>query len=161
MTVIEWLLDADPAIRWQVLRDLTDAPAVEVAAERTRVATEGWGTALLALQGSDGQWDGGTYRPGWVDDSKPFFDAWTATTFSLQLLRELGIAPEDPAVRRAVALVRDNARWQATDTPFFEGESEPCINGMALAIGAYFDQDVDRIANRLPKDQLDDGGWNW
>jgi hypothetical protein len=160
MTVIDWLLDADPAIRWQVLRDLTDAPAEEVTAERARVATEGWGAALLALQGSDGQWDGGTYRPGWVDESKPFFDAWTATTFSLQLLRDLGIAPEDPAVRRAVALVRDNARWQATDTPFFEGESEPCINGMALAIGAYFDQDVDRIVDRLLEDQLDDGGWN-
>lgn len=160
MTVIEWLLDADPAIRWQVLRDLTDASAKEVTAERARVATEGWGAALLALQGSDGQWDGGTYRPGWVDESKPFFDAWTSTTFSLQLLRDLGIAPEDPAVRRAVALVRDNARWQSTDTPFFEGETEPCINGMALAIGAYFDQDVDRIVERLLQDQLDDGGWN-
>jgi hypothetical protein len=160
MTVIEWLLDADPAIRWQVMRDLTDASANDVTAERARVATEGWGAELLALQGSDGQWDGGTYRPGWVDESKPFFDAWTSTTFSLQLLRDLGIAPEDPAVRRAVALVRDNARWQSTDTPFFEGETEPCINGMALAIGAYFDQDVDRIGKRLLQDQLDDGGWN-
>jgi hypothetical protein len=160
MTVIEWLLDADPAIRWQVMRDLTDASANDVTAERARVATEGWGAELLALQGSDGQWDGGTYRPGWVDESKPFFDAWTSTTFSLQLLRDLGIAPEDPAVRRAVALVRDNARWQSTDTPFFEGESEPCINGMALAIGAYFDHDVDRIVERLLQDQLDDGGWN-
>ena len=90
MTVIDWLLDADPAIRWQVMRDLTDATADEVAAERARVAVEGWGAQLLALQGPDGQWDGGTYRPGWVDESKPFFDAWTATTFSLLLLRDLG-----------------------------------------------------------------------
>jgi hypothetical protein len=160
MTVFEWLLDADLAIRWQVLRDLTDAPAGEVAAERARVATEGWGAQLLALQGPDGQWDGGTYRPGWVDGSKPFFDAWTATTFSLQLLRDLGIAPDDPAVRRAIALVRDNSRWEATDTPFFEGETEPCINGLALAIGAYFGQDVDRIVERLLDGALDDGGWN-
>ena len=121
MTVIEWLLDADPAIRWQVMRDLADATATEVAAERARVAVEGWGAQLLALQGPDGQWDGGTYRPGWVDGSKPFFDAWTATTFSLQLLRDLGVVPNDPAVRRAIALVGDNARWEATDTPFFEG----------------------------------------
>ena len=97
LTVIDWLLDADPAIRWQVMRDLTDASPTEIAAERTRVATEGWGAQLLALQGPDGQWDGGTYRPGWVDDSKPFFDAWTATTFSLLLLRDLGPDPADPA----------------------------------------------------------------
>src|SRR6185436_2176502 len=99
VTVIDWLLGADPAIRWQVMRDLTDASPDEVAAERTRVADEGWGAQLLALQGSDGQWDGGTYRPGWVDDSKPFFDAWTATTFSLLLLRDLGVDPADPAVQ--------------------------------------------------------------
>ena len=158
--VIEWLLEADPAIRWQVLDDLTDAPADEVAAERARVATEGWGAQLLALQGHNGLWDGGTYRPGWVDESKPSFDAWTATTFSLQLLRDLGIPPHDPAVRRAIGLVRDNARWEATDTPFFEGETEPCINGMALAIGAYFRQDVDRIVEHLLGDALADGGWN-
>jgi hypothetical protein len=160
MAVIDWLLDADPAIRWQVMRDLLDAPADEVAAERARVAVEGWGAQLLALQGPDGQWDGGTYRPGWVNESKPFFDAWTATTFSLQLLRDLGVAPDDPAIRRAIALVRDNARWEATDTLFFEGETEPCINGMALAIGAYFGQDVDGIVERLMADELDDGGWN-
>jgi hypothetical protein len=159
-SVVDWLLDADPAIRWQVMRDLTDAPADEVAAERARVAVEGWGAQLLALQVPDAQWDGGTYRPGWVDESKPFFDAWTATTFSLQLLRDLGVAPDDPAVRRAIALVRDSARWEATDTLFFEGETESCINGMALAIGAYFGQEVDGIVERLMADELDDGGWN-
>ena len=160
MNVIEWLLDADPAIRWQVMRDLTDAGADEVAAERARVAVEGWGAQLLSLQGADGQWDGGTYRPGWADESKPFFDAWTATTYSLLLLRDLGVAPDDPAVRRAIGLVRDNARWEATGTPFFEGETEPCINGFAVAIGAYFGQDVDGIVERLLTDELVDGGWN-
>jgi hypothetical protein len=160
VTAIDWLLDADPAIRWQVMQDLTDAAADEVAAERARVAVEGWGAQLLGLQGPDGQWDEGTYRPGWVDESKPFFDAWTATTYSLLLLRDLGVAPDDPAMRRALALVRDNARWEATDTPFFEGETEPCINGMALAIGAYFGQDVDNIVERLLGGRLGDGGWN-
>lgn len=160
MTVIDWLLDADPAIRWQVMRDLTSASAGDVAAERARVAVEGWGAQLLALQGPDGQWDGGTYRPGWVDESKPFFDAWTATTFSLLLLRDLGVDPADPAVQRAVALVRDNARWDATGEPFFEGEVEPCINGSAVAVGAYFGQDVDGVVDRLLAGQLEDGGWN-
>ena len=73
------LVDGDPSVRWQVLRDLTDAPADEVAAERGKVATEGWGARLLAEQGEDGTWDGGVYRPGWADERRPFFDAWTAT----------------------------------------------------------------------------------
>ena len=160
VTVIDWLLEADPAIRWQVKRDLLDADPDEVAAERARVAREGWGAELLALQGRDGLWDGGTYRPGWVDDAKPFFDAWTATHFSLQLLRDLGVDPADPALRRAIALVRANARWEANGAAYFEGETEPCINGIALAIGAYFGEAVDGIAQRLVADALGDGGWN-
>jgi hypothetical protein len=160
MTVIEWLLDADPAIRWQVMRDLTDATPDEEAAERARVAVEGWGAQLLALQGADGRWDGGTYRPGWVDESKPFFDAWTATHFSLLLLRDLGLDPENAEARRAVSLVRENVRWDANDAPYFEGETEPCINGLALAVGSYFGETVDGIVERLLGNALGDGGWN-
>jgi hypothetical protein len=160
MTTTDWLLDSDPAIRWQVLRDLTDAPAGEVAAERARVATEGWGAQLLALQEPDGRWDGGTYRPGWVDESKPFFDAWTATHFSLQALKDFGLDPASPQARRAVALVRDNVRWEANDALYFEGETEPCINGIAVANGAWFGEAVDGIVDRLLADQLPDGGWN-
>jgi hypothetical protein len=160
MEVLGWLLDSDPALRWQVLRDLTDSAPEVVAAERARVATEGWGAQLLALQGSDGQWDGGTYRPGWADDSKPFFDAWTATTYVLLDLVHLGVDPHSRAARHAVEQVRGNSRWEATGTPFFTGETEPCVNGMALSIGAYFGEDVDGIAERLLGDQLSDGGWN-
>ena len=160
MTVIDWLLDSDPAIRWQVMRDLTNLAPDEVAAERARVATEGWGAQLLALQGSDGQWDGGTYRPGWVDESKPFFDAWTATHFSLILLRELGLDPDSSEALHAVSLVRDKVRWEANDAPYFEGETEPCINGLALANGAYFGEAVGGIVERLLGGELADGGWN-
>ena len=158
--VLEWLLDSDPAIRWQVMRDLTGEPMDVVTAERARVAVEGWGAQLLALQGGDGKWDGGTYRPGWVDESKPFFDAWTATHFSLQQLRDFGLDADSPEARRAISLVRENVRWEANDALYFEGETEPCINGMALAIGAYFGEAVDGIVDRLLGGQLDDGGWN-
>ena len=158
--IIEWLLDSDPAIRWQVMRDLTDEPAHVISAERARVATEGWGAQLLGLQDPTGTWDGGTYRPGWVDTSKPFFDAWTATHYSLQLLLDLGIDPESPQATQAVSLVRDNVRWEANDALYFEGETEPCINGIALAVGAYFGEDVDGIVDRLLRDRLGDGGWN-
>jgi hypothetical protein len=160
MAVTEWLQDADPAIRWQVLSDLTDATAADVAVERALVATEGWGAQLLGLQDPDGRWDGGTYRPGWVDDSKPHFDAWTATHFSLVLLREFGLDPSSHEAQATVSLVRDNVRWDANGAPYFEGETEPCINGLALANGAYFGQDVGGILDRLLSDQLDDGGWN-
>jgi hypothetical protein len=159
MTVIDWLLDSDPAIRWQVMRDLTDAPQDAVAAERARVATEGWGARLLSLQGDDdGQWAGGSYYPA-VDDD-PVGQPWTATAFTLQSLREFGVDPADARVRRAIALVREKSRWDYDGSPFFEGEVEPCINGLATAVGAYFGEDVSGIVAKLLADQLDDGGWN-
>ena len=158
--VIDYLLGGDPSIRWQVLRDLTDASTDEVATERARVAHEGWGARLLAEQNEDGRWDGGTYRPGWVDESRPFFDAWTATHFSLQQLRDFGVDPGDPVVVDAIARVRDNVRWDHDGQPYFDGEVEPCINGTALAIGAYFGQDVTPIVDTLLAGRLTDGGWN-
>jgi hypothetical protein len=149
MDVDQWLLDSDPAIRWQVLRDLKGAPDTVVASERARVATEGWGARLLALQGEDGQWGGGTYFP-----------AWTSTAWTLMDLRHLGLDPKSAAARRAVSLVRAHSRWEHDAEPFFDGEVEPCINGMAAAIGAYFGQDVTAIVDRLLGEQMDDGGWN-
>jgi hypothetical protein len=149
MNVTEWLLDSDPAIRWQVMRDLTDEPSDVVDAERGKIATEGWGAQLLALQPSDGPWGGGAYFP-----------EWTSTTPTLQLLRQFGLDPASDEARRAIALVRANARWEHEDEPYFEGEVEPCINGQAVAIGAYFGEDVGGIVERLLTEQMDDGGWN-
>ena len=160
-SVIEWLLDSDPSIRWQVMRDLIDAPAEEIAAERARVATEGWGAQLLALQGSDGSWAGAAWNRG-----------WTSTMHVLMLLREMGLDPASDHARRAVGLVRDHVRWMGWDwdgswrgmefigNPFFAGEVEPCINGQVGAVGAYFGQDIQRILDRLLAEQLPDGGWN-
>jgi hypothetical protein len=149
MTVVDWLLDSDPSIRWQVMRDLTDEPADVVAAERTRVAHEGWGARLLALQPPDGVWGGGANFP-----------EWTGTKPTLVILRTLGPDPAEPAVRRAVDLVRANCRWEYDDLAFFDGEVEPCINGATVAIGDYFGQDVQGIVDRLLTEQMDDGGWN-
>ena len=160
MSVVDWLLDSDPAIRWQVMRDLTSEPKEVVDVERNRVATDGWVAQLLDLQAEDGRWDGGTYRPGWVDETKPFFDAWTATHFSLQLLWDFGLNPESPEARHAISLVRENVRWDVNDDLYFRGETEPCINGIAVVIGAYFGEDVDGIVERLVDEALDDGGWN-
>ncbi|MFZ0012507.1 MAG: hypothetical protein WAL25_00195 [Acidimicrobiia bacterium] len=142
------------------MRDLTGDSSDVLTAEREQIAVEGWGAQLLALQDEDGTWDGGTYRPGWVDDSKPFFDAWTATHFSLQLLCDLGLDPKSAEARSAVSLVRERVRWDANDAPYFRGETEPCINGIVAVIGTYFGETVDGVVDRLMSDQLDDGGWN-
>lgn len=159
MSVVEWLLESDPALRWQVMSDLLGSPAEEVAAERALVATEGWGAQLLAIQGDDGYWEGGTYRPGWVDDEKPFYDAWTGTHFSLQMLVDFGLDPKSPEAERAVSLVRDNVRW-GNDELYFAGEVEPCINGVVLAVGAYFGENFERVLGTVLDGQLADGGWN-
>lgn len=162
MTVLEWLLDSDPAIRWQVLRDLAHAPADEVAAERARVTTEGWGGRLLALQGDDGQWAGGACFPArsfnWRTEGQG--QPWTATLPSLQLLCDFGVDPGADRVREAVARVRDNCRWEHAGQPFFSGEVEPCINGRTVTLGVYFGQEVDGVVTRLLGEQLEDGGWN-
>jgi hypothetical protein len=161
MTVLDWLLDSDPAIRWQVSRDLLHAPAEVVAAERARVAIVGWGARLLALQGKDGQWAGGACFPaeGWQRDES-HGQPWTATLPTLQLLHAFGIDPRSDRVRRAVTAVRDHCRWEHDGQPFFSGEVEPCINGRTVTLGTYFDQDVDGVVSRLLGEQLEDGGWN-
>jgi hypothetical protein len=158
LDVLHWLLDSDPAIRWQVLRDLTDASPEEFHAERERVAKHGWGGRLLALQGTDGQWAGGTYWPAYDDD--PDNQPWTATTYSLLLLRDFGLNPSSLEARQAIALVRASCRWEEGNQLFFDGEVEPCINGMTVALGAYFGENVDAVVERLTRERLADGGWN-
>jgi hypothetical protein len=160
VTVLNWLLDSDPALRWQVLRDLTDAPPDDVAAERGRVAVEGWGARLVALRSDEGQWAGGACFPA---DFRGDFSAgqpWTSTFPTLTLLRDFGVDPEAEQIRETVVLVRDNCRWEHAGQPFFAGEVEPCINGRTVGLGAYFGVDVDDIVTRLLAEQLDDGGWN-
>jgi hypothetical protein len=161
MTVLDWLLDSDPAIRWQVLRDLVHAPMDVVAAERVRVTTAGWGARLLTLQGEDGQWAGGACFPaeGWRRDENQG-QPWTATLPTLQLLHDFGVDPSADRVRRAVERVKDHCRWEHAGQPFFSGEVEPCINGRTVTLGTYFEQDVDAVVARLLGEQLEDGGWN-
>ena len=149
--VVEWLLDSDPSIRWQVMRDLTDARTAIVAAERARVAAEGWGALLLDQQRPDGQWGDGVATPFW----------WS-NLYTLVFLRDLGLDRTSPRVRSAIDRVRDNITWGPGfgDSPFFEGEVEPCINGRVVALGAYFGERSDRLVDRLLSEQLGDGGWN-
>jgi hypothetical protein len=157
MTVIDWLLDSDPSIRWQVMRDLTHEQADVIAAERTRIATEGWGARLLALQARDGLWAGNAFSQERTD-----------TFHVLELLRRLGLDPEGEEAKRAVGLVREHVTWGDgawwnppwADSRFFEGEVEPCINGNVVSTGAYFGVDMTPLVERLLGEHLPDGGWN-
>src|SRR5580704_4554679 len=162
MIVIEWLLDSDPAIRWQVLRDLINASPEAVAAERQRTTLEGWGARLLALQGEDGQWAGGACFPAnslkWREENQG--QPWTATLPTLQLLHDLGADPLSDRIRDATERVKANCRWEYAGEPFFSGEAEPCINGRTVTLGIYFGQNMDTLVDRLLGEQLEDGGWN-
>jgi hypothetical protein len=157
MTVVDWLLDSDPSIRWQVMRHLTHEPADVIAAERSRVATEGWGARLLALQAPDGLWAGNAFSQDRTD-----------TFHVMELLRRLGLDPESEGARRAVGLVREHVTWGDgspwenpwAESGFFEGEVEPCINGNVVSTGAYFGVDMTPLVERLLGEQLSDGGWN-
>lgn len=153
--VLDWLLDSDPAVRWQVLADLVRAPTADVAAARARVATEGMGARLLALQGDDGAWSGVAWNRG-----------WNSTMHVLTLLREFGLDPGCREARAALGRVREQVTWRGCGPDevahhrFFEGETEPCINGQVAAAGAYFREDVESLIARLVAEQLADGGWN-
>jgi len=144
---LTWLLDSDPAIRWQVMRDLTAAPAGTIAAERSRVATEGWGAQLLAQQSPSGHWGG----PKWD----------LITLYSLVVLKDLGLDPASPQARKMIGRVDKRLVFKPLNSrPYLQGETEPCINGRILGIGAYFKEPNDALARQLLREQLADGGWN-
>jgi hypothetical protein len=174
---LNWLLDSDPALRWQALRDLTDTSPEVLATERARISREGLGAAILAAQQPDGSWRHAD-RP-----------AWLSTLFTLQLLRSTCIDPADPLLQAALARCETNLRWndepgcwdlraasfqwsppegqppaphgcKPGGNPFYEGEEEPCINGGVLAFGSYFGHPSHVLARRLLSEQLADGGWN-
>jgi hypothetical protein len=144
---IKWLLDSDPAIRWQVMVDLTREAPSATAAERSRVATEGWGAQLLALQSPAGSWGG----PKWD----------LITLYSLVVLRDLGLDPASKESRQMIDRVEKGLVFKPLNNrPYLHGETEPCINGRILGIGSYFKEPNDALANQLLGEQLEDGGWN-
>jgi len=161
--VHDWLLDSDPALRWQVERDLAGAPAAVWEATRERIATEGYGEQLLARQDPDGQWAGGAFFPKDFDLSGPEAakgagQPWTATTWTLNLLREWGL--DATALEGTAELLAANSRWEYEDLPYWGGEVDCCINAWTLANGAWLGADVAGIARWFLEHRQPDGGWN-
>lgn len=161
--LIDWMLDSDPALRWQVERDLLHAPEETWRATRQRIATEGFGSRLLALQDDDGQWAGGAFFPGDFDFDGPEAQdgagqPWTATTWTLNSLREWGL---DASVLSGTAeKLAANSRWDYDDLPYWSGEVDCCINAWTLANGVWLGADVGPLADWFVERRLDDGGWN-
>ena len=147
---LKWLLDSDPAIRWQVMRDLTGEAPNAIAAERSRVATEGWGAQLLSLQSPAGNWGGPKEDRGLL-----------LTFYTLVVLKDLGLDPASKEARKMIDRVDKRLvfKWH-NNRPFLHGESEPCINGRILGLGSYFKEPNETLANQLLNEQLEDGGWN-
>lgn len=159
--VLEWLLDSDPAIRWQVERDLAGAPPQVWEATRARIATEGFGAALLAKQDADGQWAGGSFFPEGFFDSPERQEPgqpWVATTWALRDLREWGL--DASVLEGTAAKLAENSRWDYNDLPYWDGEVDVCINSYTLAAGAWLGADVSCLAAWFPAHRLEDGGWN-
>jgi len=147
--VLKWLLDSDPAVRWQVMRDLTDEAPHMIAAERSRIATEGWGAKLLALQSPAGNWGGPEDR------------GLLITLYSLVVLMDFGLDPASKQARKMIDRVKKRLVFKPLNNrPFLHGETEPCINGRILGVGAYFKEPTDALARQLLREQLEDGGWN-
>jgi hypothetical protein len=149
-THLKWLLHSDPAIRWQVMRDLTDESPDAIAAERSRVASEGWGAQLLARQSRAGNW-------GEPNEDRGLL----ITLYSLVVLLNLGLDPASKQASKMIERVDKKLVFKTLNNrPFLHGETEPCINGRILAVGAYFKEPNEALAHQLLRQQLDDGGWN-
>ena len=160
MTLVDWLRDADPALRWQVERDLAGEPPEVWEATRARVATEGFGARLLALQDPDGRWAGGAFVPANFDFTGPEPQPWTATTWTLNSLREWGLDPAVLRERRTVELLAEHCRWEYDDLPYWGGEVDCCINAWTVANGLWLGADVTGIVDWFVEHRLPDGGWN-
>lgn len=151
---LEWLLEGDASVRWQVLRDLTPGNDVEARAERGRIATSGWGERLLALQEPDGRWGGSLYSP-----------KWTSTTYTLLLLHWLGLPHDNEQAKRGCRILWESASFYGGGLTLAKSVREPetCITGMLVLLAAYFgyqDDRVDATVQWLLGQQLADGGWN-
>ncbi len=152
--ILNWLLDGDPSIRWQVQRDLLGEPPQVYEAEQERVAETGWGAQLLALQEPDGRWGGGLYSPKWI-----------STTYTLLALRALGLPAANPQAQEGCRLLLENGLFPDGGINFSSHAkySETCITGMVLSILAHFryhDPRVHDLVEHLLRQQMADGGWN-
>ncbi len=144
----------DPAIRWQTLRDLLDAPMTAWQAEQQRTQSEGWGSRLLSFQNPDGGWGQGAYSP-----------KWTSTTYTLLTLLDLGLPGSNVAAQRGTQQMLNQMLGETDDANFSIrlAQCDRCIVGMVLRLAAAYGGDLPRIhaiLKNLLAERMPDGGWN-
>ena len=150
----DWLLQGDPAIRWQVMRDLLDYEEDRYSREQLKITEQGWGKQYLAYQDENGMWGGGIYGPKWI-----------STTYTMLALRRIGLPPQNKQAQRGCQQLLERGIYQDGGINFFasQKQSEVCVTGMVLSLLAYFrypDPYIDQVADHLMTRQMPDGGWN-
>jgi len=147
-SVVEWLLEGDPAIRWQVMRDLLDESDETWERERRQTVRSGWVADLLERQGADGEWPAGR---------------WTASTWTLLLLVALGLPEGHPAGRAPIERLLDKFVPEGANVESLLTRVDLCHLGFWLGLGAHFVEDDPRLAllgEAVLTAQFEDGGWN-
>lgn len=163
-TTADWLMDSDPALRWQVEKDLLGLDQEVWQKTKSLTGLEGFGARLLQLQDADGTWAGGAYFPqrndprAMVHPDDEAGQPYVATTWSLNQLREWGV--DSRLLGDTAKKLEDSCKWEYESLPYWAGEVDCCINAFTLANGAWLGQDVAHIADWFLEHQLDDGGWN-
>ncbi|MCF8241607.1 MAG: hypothetical protein K9J16_09495 [Melioribacteraceae bacterium] len=152
--VINWLLEGDPSIRWQTLRDIAGANKNTFNIERAKIESEGWGAKLLSLQDENGLWAKGIYTP-----------KWTSTTYTLLLLKRFGLNPNNRQAKKAANILIDKGLYNDGGINFFQSlkNSETCVTGMVLSLASYFKinhEKITSLVDHLLNHQFKDGGWN-
>jgi hypothetical protein len=161
--VIQWLLQGDPAIRWQTLRDLAGAAKRSVENEQRKIVRDGWGARLLAKQDPKGTWAGGLSSDGGLYSPK-----WISTTYTMLLLRDFGLFATNRQAKKACRILLDEGLQRDGGVNYglwakWTRQSETCVTGMVLSILSHFEYDdsrLDTIASHLLEQQMPDGGWN-
>jgi hypothetical protein len=151
---IKWLMEGDPSIRWQTMRDLLDEEPAVIRRERARTVKEGWAARLLSFREPAGLFGGGLYGPKWI-----------STTYTLLLLRRLGIPPDTGNIKISCWLLLDKGFFSDGGINYFQTMScsETCVTGMILSILGYFrypDDRTENLVSYLLREQMPDGGWN-
>jgi len=149
--VINWLLDGDVVIQYQVYRDLLDEDRKDL---REKISKEGWGRKYLLLRNKDGHWGRGFYSP-----------KWTSSHYTLIDLKNLGISPDIREAKETIELIIQNNK--ITDGGIHpeikSNHSDVCVNGMFLNYACYFgteEEKLESVVDFILSQQMKDGGFN-
>lgn len=151
---VEWLLEGDPSIRYQTLRDLHNTNVKDIQKERQKILNEGWGRRLMELQEENGTWSNALYSP-----------KWTSTFYTLLLLKRFG-ALNDKNIEKACRILLDKGFYKKDGgINYWKSwkQGECCVTGMLLSMLCHFqveDDHVHRMVEYLISEQMPDYGWN-